>query len=143
MKISVLKPAFVQSIPDKLDDGVLYVSIEYATAVHKCCCGCGSEVVTPLGPTAWKLIYDRKVSLHPSVGSWNLPCRSHYWIQQNTARWAERWSNDRIAAARAFEREAAATYYGGEKPAIPSAPVGVPTEARESLWARLRNWFAG
>jgi hypothetical protein len=39
---------FVGYIPDKIEEGVLYVSIQYCTAIHKCVCGCGNEVVTPL-----------------------------------------------------------------------------------------------
>ena len=46
----VLKHEFVEFIPDKLEDGIVYVSIRYATVAHKCCCGCGTEVVTPLAP---------------------------------------------------------------------------------------------
>jgi hypothetical protein len=33
----------------------LYVSIEFATAAHSCACGCGREVVTPPGPTDWRI----------------------------------------------------------------------------------------
>ena len=54
MRTAFLTPAYVKFVPEPLDDGTLYIS-EYGTAVHKCCCGCGSEVVTPLGPTDWKL----------------------------------------------------------------------------------------
>ena len=57
----VLRHEFVEFIPDKLVDGVIYVSIPYATVAHKCCCGCGMEVVTPLSPTDWELIFDRGV----------------------------------------------------------------------------------
>jgi len=43
----------------------------------------------PLGPTDWKLTFDgESVSLYPSVGNWNFPCQSHYWIQENKVRWA-------------------------------------------------------
>ena len=60
---------FVDSIPEELEDGVLYVSIRFGTVVHKCACGCGEEVVTPLGPAEWRLTYDGKtVSLAPSIG---------------------------------------------------------------------------
>ena len=55
---TVLAFEFVQAIPEKLEDGTLYVSMDYATVVHKCCCGCGREVVTPLSPTDWKLTFD-------------------------------------------------------------------------------------
>jgi hypothetical protein len=65
MRTAFLKPAYVKIVPDELENGTLYVS-EYGTAVHKCCCGCGSEVVTPLGPTNWKLVKEGSaVSLHP------------------------------------------------------------------------------
>ena len=70
-----------------IEEGKIYVSIAYATAVHKCACGCGKEVVTPLSPTDWKLIFDGKtVSLDPSIGNWGFPCRSHYWVRNNRAR---------------------------------------------------------
>jgi hypothetical protein len=61
---------FVEFIPDAIEEGKIYVSIGYATAIHKCACGCGREVVTPLSPTDWKLIFDGKtVSLDPSIGN--------------------------------------------------------------------------
>ena len=36
---------FVEFIPKVLDEGVLYVSMTYATARHLCFCGCGMRVV--------------------------------------------------------------------------------------------------
>ena len=87
---STFEHRFVETAPDDLDDGVLYVSIEYASALHRCACGCGIEVVTPLSPGGWKLIFDgRSVSLHPSIGNWDFPCRSHYWIRQGRVQWAK------------------------------------------------------
>jgi hypothetical protein len=75
---------FVDFIPEQLEEGVLYVSIEYMTVAHLCCCGCGQEVSITLSPTDWRLIYDGKtVSIEPSIGSWNLPCQSHYFIARN------------------------------------------------------------
>ena len=66
---------FVEFIPKELEDGVVYVSVTYATAVHKCCSGCGNKVVTPISPTDWTLIFDRDtISLDPSIGNWSFPC---------------------------------------------------------------------
>ncbi|PYT79987.1 MAG: hypothetical protein DMG40_13935 [Acidobacteria bacterium] len=80
---TALAHEFVEYMPDQLKDGVLYVSIPFATGAHKCCCGCGQEVVTPLSPTDWKLIFDgRSISLDPS--NWSFPCKSHYWIRSGT-----------------------------------------------------------
>lgn len=85
----VFKPAFVESLPETLKERTLYVCMEFATASHKCACGCGKEVVTPLSPTDWKLMFDgRTVTLHPSIGNWGFECRSHYWIRGNRVEWA-------------------------------------------------------
>ena len=83
---------FVKSVPDMLEDGVIYISMEYATAIHKCCCGCGNEVVTPFSPTDWELTFDGKtISLYPSIGNWSLECQSHYWITKNKVEWVPKW----------------------------------------------------
>ena len=83
---------FVEYIPDELESGVLYISMNYCTAVHKCVCGCGNEVVTPISRKGWKLSFDGEtISLTPSIGSWNLACKSHYFITNNTVRFARKW----------------------------------------------------
>jgi hypothetical protein len=88
----VLAYEFVEFIPDDLKERTLYISITYCTAVHRCCCGCGREVVTPLSPTSWQLIFDGKtVSLYPSIGSWGLLCQSHYFITKSKVVWAPKW----------------------------------------------------
>ena len=70
---------FVDLVPRELKEGTLYISIEFATATHKCFCGCGTEVVTPISPVGWQVKFDGEtVSLSPSVGSWSLKCKSHY-----------------------------------------------------------------
>jgi len=99
-----LKHVFLDNIPDNLEDGILYISIKYATAIHKCCCGCGNQVVTPLSPVDWKLIFDGEtVSLYPSIGNWNFTCQSHYWIQENEVIWSRKWSRREITSAKKKE----------------------------------------
>jgi len=93
-------PRFVSRVPDALEDGLLYVSMEYATAIHLCACGCRREVVTPLRPGKWRLIYDGEVTLRPSIGNWSQPCRSHYFIIRSRVVWARSWTNDEVEAAR-------------------------------------------
>lgn len=111
-KIPALSHEFVSSIPAALEEAVVYVSIPYATAVHLCCCGCKNEVVTPITPTDWELIFDGEtISLYPSVGNWAFACRSHYWIRRNRVVWAARWSQKRIDAKRAAERTAKDDYF--------------------------------
>lgn len=96
-----LKHKFVRCIPDQLEIGTVYISLEFATAAHLCCCGCGNEVITPLSPTDWRIIFNgESVSLEPSVGNWNFPCQSHYWIRHNKVAWANHWSLQDITANR-------------------------------------------
>lgn len=104
---------FVEHVPENMKDGVLYISTKYATAIHKCCCGCGSEVVTPLSPAQWSLRFDgESVSLDPSIGNWNFPCRSHYWITRNEVRTALPWSKKRVEAGRARDQAALKRHFG-------------------------------
>jgi len=107
---------FVTSIPRTIEDGVIYISMEYATAIHKCCCGCGNAVVTPFSPTDWKLAFDGEtISLYPSLGNWNLKCRSHYWIKNNVVEWAETWNKEQTDAARKNEKRDKKQYFSGKR----------------------------
>lgn len=101
-KREIVRHEFVEVIPDQLEEGVLYISIPYATALHRCFCGCGAEIVTPLSPTDWELSFNGEtVSLNPSIGNWSYPCQSHYWIRRNRVHWARRMSERQIARVRA------------------------------------------
>ena len=131
---------FVEFIPDALGDGVLYVSLAYGTAAHRCCCGCGREVVTPLTPTDWKLIFDGEtVSLYPSIGNWNFPCRSHYWITHNRVEWAEDWSAWRITAAEAKDRKLKEKFYGCLETDDSADLTDEKAKARAGFWTRFWN----
>jgi hypothetical protein len=120
------KHAFVDTLPDKLDEGTLYVCVQYATSAHNCFCGCGREVVTPIHPTKWKFTFDGvNVSLFPSIGNWSLVCRSHYWLQNGRITWADSWSDDEIQAARSRDLAAQENYFGkADEP--PATDIGTP-----------------
>ena len=104
---------FVDTVPDAPAPGVIYVSLEYSTAVHLCACGCGREVVTPLSPTDWQIAYDGEtlsliggddaVSTAGSIGNWSLPCGSHYLIRRSRVQWREPWRPAAVAAGRAAD----------------------------------------
>jgi len=95
--MNVITHKFVELIPDHLDDKVLYISIEHCVAIHKCACGCGKEVVTPISPDGWQLVFDGEtVSLSPSIGNWNLKCRSHYWIRKNYIVFVGYWNEKKL-----------------------------------------------
>lgn len=122
MRRTSLRPEFIVTVPDDLEEGVLYVSMTYATAIHVCACGCREEVVTPISPTDWQLSYDgATISLEPSIGNWRLACRSHYWIRDGRVDW---------------ESDSGLT-----PPHAPDAPAA--ESAGSTFLSRIRRRFAG
>jgi len=121
MKIRIER---VRTMPENLEPGVLYVSDEFGTAAHLCACGCGSKIRTPIGPTEWSLRESAVgPTLHPSIGNWQKPCRSHYLIVDGDILWAGAMSSEKIRAGRAAEQKRRENYYERLYPS--------------SFWARL------
>ena len=88
MKPRKYKTLFVEDVPitRNLKEGVLYVSIRHSIVTHLCACGCGARIDTPLDPDEWTMIYNGEtISLRPSIGNWDIPCQSHYFITENVA----------------------------------------------------------
>jgi len=134
VKAETLTPMFTEYIPAEPDPGNLYVSMQFETAVHLCPCGCGAKVVTPLGPRDWVLTFDGTVSLRPSVGNGQQPCRSHYYIRNNRIDWLHAISAAATRAARARDRAAHA------EPTL--GPTTAPWWRR--CWIRIRRpWSTG
>lgn len=99
--MKTIQHKFVEFIPDVIEEGILFISVDYCTAIHKCMCGCGNEVVTPLSPTDWEITFDGKtISLSPSIGNWSFDCKSHYWISKSRIRLARHWSESEIVDTR-------------------------------------------
>lgn len=135
MKRQAVTPRFVVFIPDDVEDGILYVSEEYKTAIHKCCCGCGEEVVTPLSPVDWQLSrHGNSVSMSPSIGNWNYACQSHYWIVNNRIEWSGRMSEKQIRLVQQRDKRDKQQY------------VAELNEQRympwwKKLWFAVRSWW--
>jgi hypothetical protein len=111
-----LQHRFVELMPSELEDGVLYVSIEYCTAIHKCPCGCGNRVVTPIAPTDWQIAFNGEtISLNPSIGNWSLKCQSHYWIIENRIVFAKKWTKKQILSGREKEKSEKKKYFQKKK----------------------------
>ncbi|WP_374615291.1 DUF6527 family protein [Sphingorhabdus sp.] len=86
-----------------------------------CACGCRSKVRTPIGPTEWSIREDRGgPTLRPSVGNWQRPCRSHYWIIDGAVEWSPQWTRERIEAGRMFEQLRREAYYRNRNPQNPA-----------------------
>lgn len=108
----ILTHKFVNQIPEILEDNVIYVSIPFETVIHKCCCGCGREVVTPLSPKDWSLTFDGEtITLNPSIGNWNFKCKSHYFIRNNRVVWARQYNRFEINENKELDFEQRQAYY--------------------------------
>jgi hypothetical protein len=145
-KTRIIKHEFIELLPSTLETETLYVSLKHKNMIHLCFCGCGRKVITPLSPTGWALTFNgRELSVFPSIGNWNLPCRSHYWIRRSRVQWAEQWSAERIAAGYARDRTDKDRYYSREEQPHVLRDSGDPEvarpEDRRSLWEKLKGWF--
>lgn len=152
-RLNSIEHEFVEFIPHDLEPGKLYVSIPYRTMSHLCACGCNSEVVTPISPVGWSLEYDgERVSLKPSIGSWSLPCKSHYFINRNKVVWAAAMSDAAIARVKARDKTDLARHYGASEvtqisvQSVPlelsPAPDVVAGAASKTMWWKvIKRWF--
>lgn len=147
MKRSGMSYQLVEYIPERLEDGVLYVSQRYGTAAHRCCCGCGEEVITPLGPTDWSVKLEGSVvTLHPSIGNWSFACRSHYWIRGGKVIWAGPMSQSLINQGRARDKRIKQAYFdevnrnkqgGLASHSTQTQPQGLLNR----LWQAIKHWM--
>lgn len=88
VKVEQFEIKSVERIPHSLEEGIIYICLECKVAVHLCACGCKEKTVTPLGDGGWTLNYNENgLSLNPSIGNFNIPCKSHYFITNNKVRW--------------------------------------------------------
>lgn len=135
-----------------MEEGVLYISEEYATAGHKCCCGCGEKVLTPLNPAKWRLIKSLAgVSLYPSIGNWKFACQSHYWIKDNRVIGAGMMSKRMIEAVKAKDKRDNQRYIDqrnrAEKTQVTRTESPAPRKVESSivyqLVEKLRAWWRG
>lgn len=131
MKADRVRPEYVEFLPRTQEDGVLYISRKFSTASHRCCCGCGTKIVTPLRETEYSLTErGGLVSLRPSIGNWNHPCRSHYLIRDNRVIWAAAMSQAAIDLGRAHDDALKDAYF---------AKVAWPWWRR--AWSWLKHWL--
>ncbi len=143
MKIGCIQPEFVEFVPSELIAGTLYISMSYATTVHLCACGCGNKVVLPLSPADWQMYFDgESISLSPSVGNWEFPCRSHYWIKDNNVRLAPPWTERQVADGRARDAADFDRYLAVRHRANSVVPAAEQAEQESpSLPRRLWRWL--
>lgn len=137
--MKMLQHRFVEFIPEILEDGVLYISMEYCTAIHKCVCGCGNKVVTPISPTGWQLEFDGKsISLSPSIGNWNFDCQSHYWIKKNEIQHARKWDQYEIQEGRDMDLKIKDDFYSSADDKVKEAEANL-VKPKSKFWSF--NWI--
>ena len=140
--METLQHRFVEFIPEVLEEGILYITMEYRTAVHMCVCGCGNEVITPFSPTDWHLrYYGDSVSIYPSIGSWSFKCRSHYWITKNRIEHAEGWSDKEVQLGRNADKKNKKSFYSEklEEPKIEKPEIAAIK--KEKKWS-VKSFFS-
>jgi len=128
----------VEFIPEHLEEGILYVSYRYKTAVHKCACGCGEEVVTPLNSADWSIqIKSGTATLDPSIGNWSFACRSHYFVRKGRVAWAGQMSRLQIERGRALDKKARELYLN-EASRMKELPL---RSFLYKAWMSLKHWW--
>ena len=135
---------FVKAFPDKLDEGILYVSVEFGTAAHRCFCGCHSEVYTRFSPHDWSMQFNGEtISINPSIGNWSFPCQSHYVLDGGYVHWADRWSRERVELGRLLDRKRKERHYSGTVAEPQASTKDGRQEQSVGLFARITLWLLG
>jgi hypothetical protein len=133
-KVRRIELARVEYVPKALRPGILYFAEEFGAAVHLCACGCGEKVSTPVRPTEWTLSESAAgPTLDPSVGNWQLPCRSHYWIREGKIVWSAQWTSAQAASGRRADEERRRAYF--------EARASGRGSLLRRFWRWLTSWF--
>lgn len=131
-KLTEIKLLRVHYVPRTLEPGILYVSEEFGAALHLCACGCGLKVSTPIGPTDWTFKETSAgATLSPSVGNWQQPCKSHYWIRDGRIIWEGSWTPQQIEAGRLAKEWRDVAYFEAR------------AAQRDGVLRRLWRWIMG
>ncbi|WP_127794355.1 DUF6527 family protein [Agromyces sp. LHK192] len=130
MRTEIFAPVVLKYIPRTLEPHTFYISEVYGTTAHLCACGCRTKVFLPLSPAEWRVKFDEVgITVRPSVGNWEFPCRSHYFITQNAVQWAAAWDQVRVEDGRRKDGHDLDKYFDARK--------------RRKFWRRLRGRLLG
>jgi hypothetical protein len=126
----------VDSFPDMFESDKLYYSEACEVAGHLCACGCGNKTITPITSTEWTISKSiNSPSLFPSIGNWQLPCRSHYWIRNGNVIWAGDWSEEQIEEGRINEENKRIAFYEDSKLDLVNKSI------LRKIFDWVKNWF--
>jgi hypothetical protein len=72
-------------IPENMESGLIYYSLEYNCSNHLCPCGCGSQTPLPIKDGEWTLdVRNGKTTITPSIQH-RFNFKSHYVITNGVA----------------------------------------------------------
>ncbi len=122
----------VEFMPKEMQPGILYYAEEYGAAAHLCACGCGSKIRTPIDDAEWSLKEGSGgPSLYPSVGNWQKPCRSHYFIRNGAIIWCGQWTEEEVKMGRRLEHQRRVAHLDRKS----------PRKKRRRFWDWMRSLF--
>tara|TARA_R110000787_G_scaffold52497_1_gene123545 strand:- start:74 stop:484 length:411 start_codon:yes stop_codon:yes gene_type:complete len=82
----------VERIPVNLENGVVYHSEDFELAGFLCPCGCGHRItlLVPDSHQVWS--HNGLATINPSVGVFDAPCKSHFFIRAGAVDWLSAFS---------------------------------------------------
>lgn len=88
-----------------------------------------------MSPAEWSIRRSgNTVSLRPSIGNWDYPCRSHYWITNNQVEWDGPMSKKQTAIVKERDRIDKQRY-------IARVNAEKLKKVDTVLWSVIRNLF--
>ncbi len=117
----------VERVPKEMEPGVVFHSEEFELAGLLCACGCGHRI-TLLVPDSHQ-VFDQGgwATVRPSIGVFDAPCRSHFFIRSGQVDWMPAFS-------------------GGQAASIMQAQIArhvMRDRMPLSRWGRMVAWIAG
>jgi hypothetical protein len=95
----------VGKTPANLEPDAVYVNEDFELASLLCPCGCAHKI-TLLYPDGHTVDNDGGyATVSPSIGVWDAPCRSHFYITRGHVDWCPSWSDERIQVSMAAQRQ--------------------------------------
>lgn len=87
----------VERIPNILQEGIVYHTEEFELAGLLCACGCGHRI-TLLVPDSHRVSDERGyATIWPSIGVFDAPCKSHYFINAGEIQWRPAFSASQVS----------------------------------------------
>ena len=88
----------VDRVPKEMDEGVVYHSEEFELAGLRCACGCGHRI-TLLVPDSHQVFEQGGwATVSPSIGVFDAPCKSHYYISGGGVEWLPPFTGTQAAS---------------------------------------------